>query len=105
MIKFVISSERFAEACTVTEYIGVVVGNLGAQMKVLPKMLVDKDNKYIVEIIHDEEGDIAEAKKIIEASAVLENISVTRFEKLRKELTEAAKSIVNPPNGRDSKGQ
>lgn len=99
MIKFVISAERFAQACTVMEYLGVVVGNIGSQMAVLPKMLVDEKGNYIVEVIHDSEGDIAEAKNIEKANAMLNKLSVTRFEKLRKELTEAAKNIVNPPNG------
>lgn len=99
MIKFVISGERFAQACTVTEYIGVVVGNIGSQMAVLPKMLVDDSGKYIVEIVHDLEGDIAEVKNLEKANALMNKLSVTRFEKLRKELTEAAKNIVNPPNG------
>jgi len=99
MIKFVISPERFADACTVTEYVGVVVGNLGSQMKVLPKMLVNDNGEYVIEIVHDSEGDIAELKNTKEANDMMENISVARFEKLRKELTEAAKNIVNPQKG------
>jgi len=99
MIKFKISAERFADACTVTEYVGIVVGNLGQQMRVLPKMLIDEQGEYIVEIIHDSEGDIAELKNMDKANTIMNGISVKRFEKLCKELTEAAKNIVNPPKG------
>lgn len=99
MIKFVISAERFTDACTVLEYAGVVVGNLGRQMQVLPKMLVDDQGNYIVEIVHDSDGDIAEMKNMDKANKIMEGISVKRFEKLCKELTEAAKNIVNPPKG------
>jgi hypothetical protein len=99
MIKFKISAERFADACTVTEYIGVVVGNLGQQMRVLPKMLVDDNDSYIVEIVHDSEGDISELKNMDLANEIMNKVSVKRFEKLCKELTEASKNIVNPPKG------
>jgi hypothetical protein len=99
MLRFLISAERFAEACTVTEYIGVIIGNVGSQMAVLPKMLVDENGKYIVEIVHDAEGDILEARNMDVANKRLNSLSVTRFEKLRKQLTEAAKNIVNPPKG------
>lgn len=99
-MKFVISAERFADACTVTEYLGVVVGNIASQMKVLPKMLVDDNGNYIIEVILDSDGDVTETKNIEIANGMMEKISVRRFEKLRKELTEAARNIVNPPNGR-----
>jgi len=99
MIKFVISSERFADVCTVTEYIGVLVGNLGAQMKVLPRMLVDSDGKYIVEVVLNEDGDPSEYKNLEKAEKIIDGIGLKRFEKLRSELTEAAKNIVNPPKG------
>ena len=103
MIRFKISASRFADACTVTEYIGVAVGNMGQQMKALPKFLVDKDDKYIVEVVLDDDGDIAELKNLDEAMKIMDGITTKRFEKLRKELTEAARNIVNPPSGGDSK--
>ena len=99
MIKFVITPARFADACTVSEYIGVVVGNIGSQMRVLPKMIANDDGSYLVKITHDEDGDIASMEGLDEAMKRIEGISARRFEKLRGELTEAAKSIVNPPNG------
>lgn len=101
MIKFVISPERFAEACSLTEYVGILVGNIGSQMQALPKFLVDDKDKYVVEIVLDSEGDIAEVKNLAKANARMINISVPRFERLRKELTEAAKNIVNPQSGGD----
>lgn len=102
MIKFVITPSRFVEACTMVEYIGVVVGNLGSQMSALPKMLVDENGKYIVEVSHNEDGDPIEWKNLKEANELLNGIGIKRFEKLKKELTEAARQIVNPQNGGDS---
>jgi hypothetical protein len=102
MIRFVITSQRFIEACTVTEYIGVLVGSMAAQMAVLPRMLVDDKGNYIVQITHNEDGDPVEYKNVSKAEKIMDKIGVPRFEKLRKELTEAAKGIVNPPTGDDS---
>jgi len=99
MIKFKVSTERFIEACTMTEYIGVVVGNLGSQMKALPKMLIDEKGEYVVKVTQNEDGDPIEFENMDKANLAMEGIGIKRFEKLRKELTEAAKNIVNPPSG------
>ena len=90
------------EVCTVPEYLGVFVGSLHAQMAVLPRMLTDDKGKYIIEVKHNEDGDPIEYKNVAKAEAIMNKIGIPRFEKLRKELTEAARNIVNPPNGGES---
>lgn len=76
----------------------------GAEDEVLK---VVKDGEYIVEIVTNEDGDVVETKYMDEANRMMDAAGITprRFEKLRKELTEAAQNIVNPPSGRDLKGQ
>ena len=44
MIKFVISAERFADACSLPDYLGVILGRMGNQLNVLPKMIVAVGN-------------------------------------------------------------
>lgn len=105
MAKFVISPQRFTEVCTVPEYLGVFVGSIAAQMAVLPRMLVDEKGKYIIEVIHNEDGDPVEYKNVQKAEKIMDKIGIPRFEKLRNELTEAARNIVNPPNGGSSTKQ
>jgi len=103
VVKFKITAERVSVAATVPEYIGALMGNIASQMSLLPKLVVDDKENYIVEIVHDEDGDIAEAKNLTRAQARMNNITPARFEKLRDELREALKAIVNPPKGGDSK--
>lgn len=105
MVKFVISPARFIEACTVMEYVNILLGNMGGQMTALPKFLVDENNKYVVEVVHNEDGDPVEFKNLDLTNDYMNKIGINRFEKLRKELTEAAKNIVNPPKGGDSSKQ
>lgn len=121
MIKFVISGERFADACSVTDYLGVILGRMGNQFNILPRMIVAvgtheiknakgevlkvvQDGEYIVEVVLNDDGDIIETKYLDEAQRLLDKAGITprRFEKLRKQLTEAARDIVNPPSGGDS---
>ena len=127
MIKFVISAERFADACSVPDYLGVLMGRMGNQMNVLPRMVVAvgehkiikkatakgavdevlkvvQDGEYIVEIVVNDDGDIVETKYLDEANRMMDEAGITprRFTKLREQLSEAAKNIVNPPSGKDS---
>lgn len=99
MIKFVITPQRFADACSLLEYSGVLMGNIGYQMMALPKMLVDDKGEYVVKVTHDSEGDVEKVEGLAAANERMKNISIPRFEKLRRELTEAARNIVNPPSG------
>lgn len=101
-----------------TEYLGVFVGSMASQMAVLPRMLVaekqivikgkDKPTRtiapgeYIIKVLHNEDGDPTEYHDVPTAEIIMNKIGITRFEKLRKELTEAARNIVNPPNGGES---
>lgn len=103
-IQFKISAERFIDVCSVTEYLGVLAGMPGSQFSALPKFLLDDHGKFIVLAIHDEEGDIKEYKNLPEAQARMDkaNLSIPRFEKLKQELTKAARDIVNPPKGEGS---
>lgn len=99
MIKFRITPERVAEAASVIDYIGSLQGNIGSQMRLLPKLVIDKDGQYIVEIVHDEDGDILEFKNLDAANLLMDKITPARFEKLRGELQEALRNMVNPTNG------
>lgn len=124
MIRFKINADRFADACTINDYLGVTIGKLTSQLLVLPKMVVAvgehkiikkstikgepdevlkivPDGEYIVEVVLNEDGDIKEAKFLDEAQRMIEVAGITprRLSNLCKELTEASKNIVNPPNG------
>lgn len=97
MIKVLISPERIADTSSVNEMLGVMVGNVVYQMRMLPKM-IQKDGEYVVGCVIDEDGDPI-LSDVDKASAMLDNINPKRFDKLRTELTEAVKLIVNPPKG------
>jgi len=68
-------------------------------MSVIPKMLVNEQDEYVVKVISNEDGDPVSFENLTEANAQMEKIGLKRFDKLRKEITEAAKNIVNPPKG------
>lgn len=103
MIKFKITTERCLEAASVPEYIGAITGNIGAQMKILPKFLINDDGEYLVQVVLDDDGDILECKNLNAAMDRMNSLTPARFEKLRKEVAEAFKNIVNPPKGEGSK--
>lgn len=98
MLKFKISSERFAEACNTVEYLNIVAGNKDTAMRTMHLFLLDSAGEYVVKIVLDEDGDIAEKKDAGKAISMLTVLTPKRLEQLTKQLLEAAKDIVNPPN-------
>lgn len=97
MLKFKISSERFAEACNVLDYLAVSGGNRDAAIRVAPIFLLDESGEYIVKVILDADGDIFAYENKQEALLRMTALTPKRLEKLTHELMEAAKAIVNPP--------
>lgn len=100
MIKFKITPERLAIAATVPEYMGVVSGNVFYCMTLLPKLAVDKEGNYIVEITLDGDGDILDLKNLDVAKVLMNKITPKRMESLIPQLKEAVKNIVDPLSGR-----
>lgn len=100
MIKFKITPERLSIAATVPEYMGVVSGNVFYCMTLLPKLAVDHDGNYIVEVVLDNDGDILDLKNLDVANKIMEKITPKRLESLIPQLKEAVKNIVDPLSGR-----
>lgn len=101
MIKFNITSDRVAEACNVLQFLALQNESVDAAIRVLPRFLVDDNGEYVIKVRLDDEGDISEFENEAEAFGKISVLTPKRLEKLAKELTEAVKNIVNPPNGRD----
>jgi hypothetical protein len=99
VIKFKVTSDRFAEACNVIEYINASAKIVDTAVRILPRFVLDDEGQYIVKVTLDEDGDIQSFEGMDAAFAKLAAITPRRLEKLIKELSEAAKAIVNPPNG------
>jgi hypothetical protein len=97
VIKFKITAERFAEACNVIEYLNASASIKETAVRILPRFIVDGDEQYIVKVTLDEDGDIASLDGYQEAFSQLAAITPKRLERLIKELSEAARAIVNPP--------
>ena len=102
MIKFLITPERFSEACSIIEYVNTLNGSEETIVRIAPRFIVDKDNKYLVEIVHDEDGDIVSYENLNTAFVEIGTVTPKRLEKLIDEFMEAAKAIVNPTNGKGS---
>lgn len=99
MLKFKITPERFSEACGIIEYIGVSNGNKEMAIRVAPRFLLDDKGEYVVQVKLDDDGDIASLDGGTEALLQMSVVTPKRLERLSNELVEAAKAIVNPPNG------
>lgn len=104
VIKFKITPARISEACNILEYLNLTSNKPDKEtiIRISPRFILDKEDKYIVEIGVDEDGDIKEFKNITAALLVMTGVTPKRLEKLIDEFTEAAKAIVNPQNGGDS---
>ena len=103
-VKFAFTAERVADACTIPEYLGVLTGRVGSVIAILPKMMVDEDGKYIVEVVHDEDGDIVECKNVPAAIELLDKVPPRRIEAMSKQIVAACREIINPTKGGDSAG-
>ena len=104
MVKFKITPERFSEACSILQYLGVMNGNAGVVVAIAPRFIVDEQDNYIVKVTLDEEGDIENLENMDQALTSLALVTPKRLEKLIDEFAEAANSIVNPtrPKAGDS---
>lgn len=98
MLKFKISSERLAEACNTIEYLNIMAGLKDTAMRTIHLFLLDEKGEYVVKIVLDEDGDVAEKQNTAKAITMLTALTPKRLEKLTTELMEAAKAVVNPPN-------
>lgn len=99
MIKFKITPARFAEACSVLDYLGATSGrNKDSVMRIAHRFIVDKDGEYIVKIKLDEDGDIEGFENTEIALTQMMKVTPQRLEKLINEFSEAARAIVNPPS-------
>lgn len=98
MIKFKITPARFAEACSILDYLGASAGNIENNIRIAPRFVVNTEGEYIVKVTLDDDGDISALENVGDALMEMAKVTPKRLEKLSKELTEAAKAIVNPPN-------
>lgn len=98
MVRLKISPDRFATACNVYEYLAMQTGDKNTAIKLLPRFVVDESGEYIIQVEHDEEGDIKDYVNIEPAVKQLFQVTPKRNEKLAKELQEAARQMVNPTN-------
>lgn len=99
MIKFLITPARFAEACGIIEYLNASAGDRETVFFIAPRFVLNEAGEYVVKVTYDDDGDIKEFTNLKEAQKRMALIPPQRLEKLVKEFREAAKSIVNPPNG------
>jgi hypothetical protein len=68
-------------------------------VRIAPRFIVGDDGEYIVKVTLDADGDIEKYDGMDKAFAKLAAITPKRLEKLVDEFSEAARAIVNPPNG------
>lgn len=101
MVKFKFTPMRFAEACNILEYQMIIAGHRGTAMRIAHRFILNDGGEYIVTVKLDEEGDVEGYENVTEAMQRLGAVTPKRFDKLLDEMVEAAKSIVNPPKGRD----
>ena len=100
MIKFLITPERFAEACNVIEYLNASAKVRDTIVRIAPRFIVNADSEYLVKVNLDDDGDIASFEGYDEAFTKMAAITPKRLERLIVEFSEAARAIVNPPNGK-----
>lgn len=105
MIKFNITSERFAEACSILDYLGVTNGSKDAIVRIAHRFVTGKDGEFIVKVVYDEDGDIERFENTEIALLLLKQVTPKRLERLINEFSEAARQIVDPPKGGGLKEQ
>lgn len=93
--------ERLATACTVLEKMLIEQGNDAVIARVIPRF-AKKDGEYLVKVHVDDDGDLTEFEyEETSFQQILSVVTPKRLGKLKRELMEAAKAVVNPPNGED----
>lgn len=100
MIKFLITPERFAEACNVIEYVNTQAETKETIVRIAPRFMVNADGEYLVKVNLDDDGDITSYEGYDKAFMSMAAITPKRLERLIVEFSEAARAIVNPPNGK-----
>lgn len=100
MIKFKVTPERFAEACNVIEYLNASAKVRDTIIRIAPRFIVNAEGEYLVKVNLDDDGDISSYDGIEAAFMQMTAITPKRLEKLVDEFSEAARAIVNPPNGK-----
>lgn len=73
-------------------------GHLQTCVSILPRFLLNDSGEYVISIKYDEDGDVEVFENKQDAVISTSILNTKRFEKLKIELMEAAKAIVNPPN-------
>jgi len=97
-IKFKITPGRIAEACNITEYLLISNGHRETVIRVLPRFVLDEEEKYIVEVKVDSDGDVTSYEGLTKAFGRMSSVTPKRLDKLAEEFAEAVKDIVNPQN-------
>jgi hypothetical protein len=98
-VNFKITPERVAEACSIVEYINLSMGDKRTVFIVAPRFVLAENGEYSMTIHTDEDGEIEKFDNHTETLLMMSSTTPKRLEKLIPEFREAAKGIVNPPNG------
>jgi hypothetical protein len=98
-VNFKITPERVAEVCSIVEYYNLLVGDKRTVFIVAPRFVLAEDGEYSMVAKHDEDGEVESFERFSETLALMSSVTPKRLEKLIDEFREAAKGIVNPPNG------
>ena len=91
MIKFRITPERFAEACSILDYLSIAAGSQRVAISIAPRFVVDKDGEYVMQVKLDADGDIESFEGAQEALMQMSKVTPKRLEKLLPQFTEAAR--------------
>jgi len=98
MVKFKITPERFATACSALQYMGVKSEQENIMINTLPRFMVDDKGEYIIKVKIDEDGDVEAVEDADMTLDALTKITPKRLETLYQELREAANGIVKKVN-------
>ena len=79
-------------------------GHVGTVLKVLPRLAVDENDNFIVEVVYDADGDIQEYKNTEAVKIAIDKMTPKRLMEISQAITKACKEIVNPPKGGGSTG-
>ena len=101
-MKFIFTAERIANTCSIYEYMGILSGNEGMVMSILPKMATDEVGEYIVKVVYDNDGDIKEYQNLGKAVEMLRRIPASKLKAFMEQAKKACNEIVNPPKGSGS---
>lgn len=89
-----------AEVCGIIEYLNLSAADKETVIRVAPRFVVNDKGEYMVQPIYDADGDIEKLEFFDETLVAMRQVTPKRLEKLTKELSEAARAVVNPPKER-----